>query len=137
MNIIYTSPDGLFGVITGADYNAVFGQQAPNAPARSKTRDDPQKALNATWEPALVKPVGPGSLGDFVKVRLSDLPNQGPRPQVVLSPGNYTNAKAPKFIPQYPHTCHVCGGKMLILFSSVEHEGGACPGAQKKSVRRF
>ena len=130
MNIIYTSDDGLFGVITGQDFNDLLAQN-PNA-GRSKTREDAQKALGAPWEPTLTKPIGPGSIADFVKVKISDMPGTGVRPKVILSPGNYTNAKAPKFIPEYPHKCLICGGGVLVLFSSVEHEGGVCPGPKKR-----
>lgn len=132
MNIIYTSNDGLFGVITGADYNILHVNNGIQL-GRSKTNKDPQAALNSAWDPNFSQPVGPGSLANFVKVRLSDIPGQA-RPAVILSPGNYT-AKPKKIISNYPHTCHVCGGKMLILFSSVEHEGGACPGAKPKLTR--
>lgn len=123
MSILWTSPDGLWGVIEAKDL--------PPGVARSKTRDDEQDAQNAPWDPGLTTPVGPGSIHKFVKVRISDLPHlqSGPKPTIVLKPGNYANKPAQKFIPEYPHTCPVCGGKMLMLFSSQEHEGRKpCPG---------
>lgn len=128
-NIIYTSDDGVWGVIVAKD--------VPPGVARSKTRDDAQDALNAPWDPALTTPVGPGSVNKYVKVKLSDLKIPLPA-RINLNPAEYKNKKVGKIIPDYPHTCAVCGGKMLILFSSQEHEGGKpCPGPQKKiSLRR-
>lgn len=129
MSVIWTSPDGLWGVIKAKDL--------PLGVARSKTRDDPTAAETAPWDPGLLAPVGPGSLNKYVKVRLSDLPNQlggTTRPTIVLRPGDYANGsvtKRGKFIPEFPHTCPLCGGKMLVLFSSTEHEGGVCPGPPK------
>jgi hypothetical protein len=129
-----TTPDGLWGVIQAKDL--------PPGIARSKTRDNAADALTAPWDPAQVAPVGPKSQNHFVKVKLSDLPpnffnGQPPvRPQVVLRPGDYANPKVGKYIPEYPHTCNVCGGKMLWLFSSQEHEGKMpCPGPKAKLRR--
>lgn len=132
MSIQWTSPDGLWGIIQAKDL--------PPDIARSKTRSTIAEAENAAWDPGNVAPVGPKSQNDYVKVRISDLPQGYPgakpgRPQVVLSPGNYTSGKK-KFIPDYPHVCPTCGGKMLWLFTTQEHEGGkSCPGSQKPQRR--
>lgn len=125
VNVVAQSDDGLWGVIVAGDLPPGIG--------RSKTRDDPDDALNAAWDPGLTTPVGPGSVQKYIKIRMSDL--GAPRPQIVLRPGDYSNPKAGKFIPEYPHKCAVCGGKMLILFSSQEHEGGKpCPGPQEPKI---
>lgn len=128
ITILEQSSDGVWGVIVAKDFPGNIG--------RSKTRDDPQDALNATWDAGLTTPVGPGSIQKYIKVRISDLTG-APRPKISLNPGDYANKKGPKFIPDYPHKCAVCGGKMLILFSSQEHEGGKeCPGPQKRKGSR-
>ncbi len=127
VNVIYETDDGQFGVVVAGD--------VPPGIARSKTRDDPQDALTAPWDPALTNPVGPGSVNKFVKVKLSDLPG---RNRIPLDPRHFQNGKK-KIIPDYPHTCPVCGGPYLMLFSSYEHPGGKpCPGpgAQKKVGRK-
>lgn len=136
MIIHWTSPDGLWGVIQAKDL--------PPGIARSKTRITIQDAAGAGWDPGNVAPVGPKSQGHFIKVRMSDLGSLagtgGARPQVTLIPGNYANTgkAVKKFIPAYPHTCPTCGGKMLWLFSSHEHEGGKdCPGPPKNTLRRW
>jgi hypothetical protein len=125
--------DGTFGVIKASDL-------PPNCP-RSQTNDTVGDAVKSTsWDPARVQPPGPKSAGKYVKVMLRDLPKWqaapgwGSVPQE-LKPSNFGGQGSKKFIPDYPHRCHVCGGRMLILFSSVEHEGGACPGAPKKGKR--
>lgn len=122
------SQDGLWGVIEAKDYPPGIG--------RSRTRDTPGDALKAPWEGALVTPVGPGSRNKFVLVRMMDLPGQGKLP---VKPGSYIpgSVGGKKVIPDYPHRCHVCGGRMLILFSSVEHEGGECPGKPKTIKTRW
>lgn len=120
--------DGTWAVIEAKDL-------PPGCP-RSKTNDTVGDAVKSTsWNPALTHVPGPGSLNKFVKVRLADLTGahqyQTPDRVVELKPANFKGRK----IPDYPHTCHVCGGKMLVLFSSTEHEGGTCPGAPKKKGR--
>ena len=123
--IVEQSDDGIWGVV-------VAGSLPPGV-ARSKTRDDPKDALTAPWDPALTAPVGPNSIHKFVKVKMSDLGLA--RPRILLRPGDYANKKVGKFIPDYPHTCLICGGPIVILFSSQEHEGGKpCPGSGKPAV---
>lgn len=123
-----TSQDGRWSVIEAKDFTPGIG--------RSRTRDTPGDALKATWDPALITPVGPGSMNKFVLVRTMDLPGQGKLP--VASSGYIPGTvKGSRHIPDYPHRCHVCGGKMLILFSSVEHEGGECPGPVKATKTRW
>lgn len=129
MNIVAQSDDGLWGIITGADFNRISQTLIIG---RSKTRHTSTDALAAPYDPGLVNPVGPGSVADFVKIRLSDI--GVPARPLSLNPADYRDKNAPKFIPNYPHKCHVCGGKMLILFSSTEHEGGTCPGPPKREV---
>lgn len=128
----HVSADGVWGIIKAVDL-------PPNCP-RSKTRDTPQEAAQATWEPGLTSKPGPGSLNKFVKVKVADL--QLPPNQVPIKPADYTNHtarksafdKPAKTIPPFPHTCNLCGGRTLELFTSVEHEGGweACKGRKKK-----
>lgn len=125
------SNDGLWGAISGSDYNSVHP-----APGRSKTGDTPQKAMKNTWDPGFNAAIGPGSVGKYVKVRLSDLPGHvAPPIKVSISPSTYgTRSKSDRqrHIPDYPHTCNLCGGKMLWLFTSQEHEGGVeCPAIVK------
>lgn len=122
--IIESSDDGQWGVVVAGDL--------PPGIARSKTRDTPTDALNAPWDPALTQPVGPGSLQKYVKVRLKDIGVNIP-----LSPAAYANgAGKKKFISDYPHTCPVCGGPYLMLFSSMEHPGGKpCPGPEKGKAK--
>lgn len=130
------SSDGLWGAITGQDYMSL----PPNTVGRTKTGDTPQKAMKNTWDPANTAPIGPGSLGKYVKVRLGDLPGHAPPPiKINISTQNYGSRVGDgpgkiksRHIPEYPHTCNLCGGKMLWLFTSQEHEGGKeCPAIVK------
>jgi hypothetical protein len=121
----WVSPDGLWGVIEAGDF------PADGTRARSKTRDTITDASTAPWDPALVIPVGAGSRSKFIKVKIADLPQDiGDAIDAIkkLKPANYARPGA-KFIPEYPHICPTCGGRMIQLFTSQEHEGGAeCPG---------
>lgn len=140
IKVHWVSSDGLFGVITAKDMPPGIG--------RSRTRDTEIDAANAPWEAGLTHQVGPGSRNKFIKVRLADLgvPVQhnpttggggtlGPALLDTLKPKNYAQP-GKKFIPDYPHTCTVCGGRMLQLFTSQEHEGGVCPGPKKPGRAR-
>lgn len=111
---------------------------------RSKTNDTVADAIKSnSWDPALTTLPGPKSRKHFVKIKITDIPPGTPittanlqaanpaipvRKAMPITPTNYKG----KIIPDYPHPCHVCGGRQLILFSSTEHEGGSCPGPQKK-----
>lgn len=126
-----TDQNNVWGVIEAKDYPPGIG--------RSRTRDTPGDALKANWEGTLVTRPGPGSTNKFVKVRLMDLPGYG-KASSTKSIGEVLNSRAfggGKVISDYPHTCPVCGGRMLILYSSVEHEGGECPGPAPKAKDNF
>lgn len=128
-----TSADGLWSVIEAKDYQPGIG--------RSRTRDTPGDALKAPYDPNLTTPVGPGSLHKFVMVRTMDLGPNASGLGGLLSPKSYMPAPGNpngKFIPHYPHTCLVCGGKCYQGFmTTFEHEGGACPGPAKKQKERW
>jgi hypothetical protein len=124
-------PNGEWAIIQAADL-------PPGCP-RSKTRDDPDDAMKANWEPGLTAAPGAGSIHKYVKVKRLHLPWEKPYPGQTIKPGDIGLDPA-KFAPgrpktkqiaDYPHKCHVCGGRTLQLFSSVEHEGGKCPGPPK------
>lgn len=122
MIIHAVSQDGLWSVIEAVDFPPGIG--------RSRSRKTPGEALKAQWEPTLTTPVGPGSLHDFVLVRSMDIAMlQAQRTRIMVKARDFGGGKV---IPDYPHKCHVCGGRTLELFSSVEHEGGACPGRKMK-----
>lgn len=130
------SSDGLWGAISGADYMSLPAGTVP----RTKTGDTPGKAMKNTWDPANTAPIGPGSIGKYVKVRLSDIPGHAPPPiKINISTQNYGSRVGDgpgpiksRHIPEYPHVCNLCGGKMLWLFTSQEHEGGKeCPAIVK------
>ena len=112
-----TSQDGLWSVISSSDYKGGIG--------RSKTRPTPGQALKADWLMALVTPPGITAGFRFIKVRTMDLTGT-----TGLRPSTYTTKKGKRVIPPYPHRCNLCGGNTLELFSSVEHEGGTCPGSR-------
>lgn len=126
----WTSDDGLWAVIP-------VSRLPPGCP-RSKTRDTPLDAADATWDAGIPSTPGPKSAAKFVKVRVTDvMRGWGGRPpqQVVLRPSNFA-ASNRRVIPNYPGKCGVCGGGILVLFTSVEHEGGACPGAAAAAPKR-
>ena len=123
-------PNGEWAVVQAADL-------PPNCP-RSKTRDTPQDAMSANWEPGLTSAPGAGSIHKYVKVKRLHLPWERPYPGQTIKPGDigldpsqFHKAPKGKPIQDYPHRCHVCGGRTLELFSSVEHEGGKCPGPKR------
>lgn len=121
--------DGTWGVIEAKDL-------PPGCP-RSKTNKTVGDAVKSTsWDPGLTTAPGPKSANDFVKVRLADLATKAPGPLayrgVVSKPKVVVDDPPEK---KYPHKCPTCGGRMLILFTSIEHEGGECPGPQKPKMR--
>lgn len=127
MNVHATSQDGLWSVLEGIDYPPGIG--------RSKTCPSPGDALKAQWEPNLITAPGPKSLlGKYVLVRTMDLTVGLGGIGRVVSPKSYIpgTIAGRKHIPDYPHKCLVCGGNIVILFSSSEHEGGVCPGPSPK-----
>lgn len=119
--------DGEWAVIEGKDWRPGL--------ARSKTNDTLADAVKSnSWDPSMANvPIGPKSLNKLIKVKLVELKQAVARLQVTaLRPSNFGGSSTKKSIPDYPHTCLVCGGKTLILFSSTEHEGGVCPGPKKR-----
>ena len=123
----WTSDDGLWGVIEAS--------ALPRDCPRSKTRDTPLEAAEAIWDAGMTSRPGPASQHKFVKVRIADI-RGGPAPQIVLRPSAYGPAPAKRHIPDYPGKCSLCGGGILVLFTSTEHEGGACPGPRAKEKAR-
>lgn len=118
--IILRSDDGEEVIVKAKDL-------PPSFTGRSLTFKSPIDALldGAIMDELADKPPGPKSQEHFVKVRLRDIY------------GGVPKTAPTKRIPDYPHKCAVCGGRMLILFTSQEHEGGVCPGPQKLKTGRL
>lgn len=124
--LVWVSDDSAYAVIVAADHVA-------GCP-RSKTRDTWQAASEADLigGPGAVPlgKIGPGSMAKYILVPLLEHMrgmSKGKAP---------AKAATPDGPGDYPHKCGVCGGKMVILFSSTEHEGGACPGEAKRVSAR-
>lgn len=144
--------DGHIAIIYARDFPANSGM------GRSKTRDDVADAIKATVDDQLQTPVGAGSMGKFVKVWLKDLlarpvvvPGGGPKvlPRLPIDPSQFrpvnpvvakSGSYKGQIIPDFPHDCMRCGGKMYQgMFSNVHPTpDGRCPAEDKKmeKVRR-
>ncbi len=142
--------DGHIAIIYAADFPANSGM------GRSKTRDTVAEAIKATVDDQLQTAPGGGSLSKFCKVWLKELlarpvvvPGGGPKVMarlpidpsqfkpvnpVVAQSGNYKG----QIIPDFPHDCPRCGGKMYQgMFSNVHSTAdGRCPAEDKKGKKR-
>jgi hypothetical protein len=131
--------DGHIAIIFAKDFPANSGM------GRSKTRDTVAEAIKATVDDQLQSPVGGGSMGKFVKVWLKELLA---RPVVVPGGGPKVMARLPidpsqfkpvsPVIPDFPHDCIRCGGKMYQgMFSNVHPTpDGKCPSEHAKVKKR-
>jgi hypothetical protein len=130
--------DGHWAVIEAKDWH-------PGTP-RTKTNETVGDAVKSqSYDVQLSNvPIGPKSRAKFVKVLMTDLPAlaaagalsaTAPVAPMALRPSNYGGTSSKRSIPDYPQKCMICGGGILVLFSSVEHEGGTCPGRAAKMSR--
>lgn len=115
--------DGTFSVVPVKDWMYV---RTLGPIGRSLTFTDPQECVaNGTYDATLTKIPGPKSQqAAYVKVLAADF--KGPTIRTGDLLGDPPKTKG-KYIKPYPHPCPACGGWMLQLFSSTEHEGGVCP----------
>lgn len=100
----------------------------PQCP-RSKTCPTLKSALACNDDEIVVRPpAGPKSRRDLVKVRRAEWEHWKSKPKAAQ--------EEPEHI-RWPHTCPACGGRTLIMFSSVEHQttGTArCPETKKTKM---
>jgi len=112
--------DTMFGVIEAGELTT------PDCP-RSKTFSSLKDAMACPPGDVVVRPVlpGPKSRMNYVKVDKAVY--------MLYRSGALNGAVTPAAVPEnkYPHKCPTCGGNMLVLFSTIDHEGGKCPGKQK------
>lgn len=135
--------DGLVAIIYAKDFPANSGM------GRSKTRKTPAEALNAAIDDQLVTAPGAGSAHDFIKVKLADLlarpltkPVATVMPRLPVDPSQFkpvvpkiaqSGTYKGQIIPDFPHDCTKCGGKMYQgMYSSVHPTpDGRCPADSK------
>lgn len=141
--------DGQIAIIFAGDFPANTGM------GRSKSRKTLPDALTQQVDPGLTTAVGAGSRADLIKVFLAELlarpvGSQGAvvqAPPVGRLPNGPTTFSPPKIaktgsfrgmvIPDFPHTCAACGGKMYQGMVQSVHDtaDGRCPretGGKKK-----
>lgn len=111
--------DNVWAVIPVSDW-----VKLPKGIGRSKTFKDPQECWQkGAFDKAITHSPGTASIASFVKVPMQIIEAFNAQ-KTVLPP---TKGGKGKVIADYPHKCHACGGRMLQLFTSTEHEGGICP----------